>query len=191
VARFQWRARRRARRSHDGFSLASATRPHDLAILLRLAGGRSSLAELGTATGWTAISLALAHPHRRVISLDPFQREERGRYLELVAPAVRQRVEFITAPGSASPPAGLEVELLYVDSSHERAETVAEVKAWLPALTPGALIVFDDYGHPAYPGVQGAVDELGLAGRRLGTLFVHTRAPVTGGDPGPQRSAGA
>ena len=41
-------------------------------------------------------------------------------------------------------------------------------------LAPGAAIVFDDYGHPDYPGVREAVQELGLDGRLVGTLFVAT-----------------
>jgi hypothetical protein len=40
-------------------------------------------------------------------------------------------------------------------------------------LAPGAPIVFDDYGHPDYPGVAEAVAELGLTGELRGTLFVH------------------
>ena len=42
------------------------------------------MVELGTATGWTAISLALAAPARTVTSLDVVSREEPLRYLQLV-----------------------------------------------------------------------------------------------------------
>ena len=72
------------------------------------------------------------------------------------------------------------IELLYIDSSHDRAETIAEVRAWQGALAPGALIVFDDYTHPDYPGVREAVDELGLRGETAGTLHVVT---VAAGSP--------
>jgi hypothetical protein len=40
-------------------------------------------------------------------------------------------------------------------------------------LAPGAVVVFDDYLHPGYPGVREAVAELELAGEPRGTLFVH------------------
>jgi predicted O-methyltransferase YrrM len=173
VAWFHWRARRTAQRGRDEFSLASATRPRDLAILLSLARDRERVAELGTATGWTALSLALASRDRRVWSYDPATRAEVGRYMQLVDPEVRRRVELVTAAGSAGPPVGVTVDLLYIDSSHERDATIAEVEAWMPALRPGALIVFDDYEHPHFPGVRSAVAALGLTGRRLGTLFVH------------------
>jgi predicted O-methyltransferase YrrM len=130
--------------------------------------------ELGTATGWTAISLALADPARRVTTFDIVARPEPARYLRLTSADVRARIELVTAAGADGPRDDRPVDLLYIDSSHERQQTVDEVAAWRSALAPGAAIVFDDYGHPEYPGVREAVDELGLGGRRAGTLFVAT-----------------
>ncbi len=174
VALFQARARVVAHRRDDRFSLTSVTRPGDLRTLLSLAAGRAHVVELGTATGWTAISLALSDPARRVTSFDPVSRPEPARYLQLVGPAVRSRIELVTAVGSDGPRHDRPVDLLYIDSSHERQATIDEVHAWWPVLAPGAAIVFDDYGHPYYPGVCEAVQELGLDGRPVGTLFVAT-----------------
>jgi hypothetical protein len=53
------------------------------------------------------------------------------------------------------------------------AEGPANRQAWLPVLGAGALVIFDDYGHPDYPGVREAIDALRLAGRAHGPLFVH------------------
>jgi hypothetical protein len=64
------------------------------------------------------------------------------------------------------------VELLFVDSSHDRYATVSEVTAWRPRLAPGALVVLHDYANPAYPGVAEAVRELGLEGVQIGRFFV-------------------
>lgn len=173
VQLFQWRAVRLARRTGDAFSITSVTRPADMKVLLELARGRRHVVELGTATGWTAISLALADPARRVVTFDPFERPEPDRYLALVPPSVRQRIELVIAPGSAGPRHDGPVDFLYIDSSHQRDETLAEVEAWRPHLVDGALVVFDDYGNPQYPGVRQAVDALGLAGEHLGELFIH------------------
>jgi predicted O-methyltransferase YrrM len=173
VARFQVRARRLARRTGDAFSLASATRPGDLRTLLAVAHGRRRVVELGTATGWTAISLALADPRRTVLSCDIVQRTEPERYLALIGGDVRARIELAVWAGSEGPVDRSPVDLLYIDSSHERAQTIAEVRAWGPVLGPGAVIVFDDYTHPDFPGVREAVAELGLSGDQRGTLFVH------------------
>ena len=174
VAWFHLRARLYARRSGDGFSLVSSVPPGNLALLLALAGGRRSVAELGTASAWTSIALALALPERRVVTFDPVPRPARDAYLELAGADVRARIEFVAAPGAAAPrPA----EFLYIDSSHEREETIAEVRAWRPLMAPGAVIVFDDYGHPHYPGVGEAIRELGLSGEVAGPFFVHRVAP--------------
>jgi predicted O-methyltransferase YrrM len=173
VAQFQLRARRLARRTDDVFSLTSVTRPGDLRTLLTVARGCSRVVELGTATGWTSISLALADRHRTVLSCDVVERDQPRRYLGLVATDVRARIELAIRSGSEGPVDGAPVDLLYIDSSHERGQTIGEVRAWRPVLRPGAVIVFDDYSHPGFPGVREAVAELGLAGDQRGTLFVH------------------
>jgi predicted O-methyltransferase YrrM len=173
VARFQLRARRLARREADHLSLTSVTRPRDLRTLLSLAHGAGRVVELGTATGWTAISLALADPARQVLSYDVVARSEPLRYMALVDGSVRERIELTIGAGSDGPHDQRPVDLLYIDSSHEREQTIAEVLAWRPVLRRGAAIVFDDYTHPDYPGIRAAIAELGLGGRRRGTLFVH------------------
>jgi len=173
VAWFQWRAHRRARQLDDLFSLISVTRPGDLAILLELARGRRHVVELGTATAWTSISLALADPRRVVVTYDPIERPEREFYLQLVAPSVRERVKLNDAPGSSGPQDGARVDLLYLDSSHELEDTLAEMRVWEPVLADGALVIFDDYLHPDFPGVRQAIAQLGLPGHQRGTMFVH------------------
>lgn len=173
VAWFLWRARLLARRSADPFSLVSATRPADLALLLRLARDRRRVVELGTGTAWTALAFALADSRREVISYDPIARPERDRYLELVSAGVQARVQLVAEPGSTGPASDEAIDLLYVDSSHSRQGTIEEMQAWRVVLRSGALVVFDDYTHSDYPGVSEAVAELGLRGDQRGTLFIH------------------
>lgn len=173
VALFHARARAAAQRSGDEWSLESATRVEDLATLLQLSRGRHRVAELGTATAWTAIALALADDRRTVSSYDPIARPERERYLALVGEDVRARIRLVQAPGDRGGDPDTPIDLLYIDSSHERAATVAEVQAWRPALAAGAIVAFDDYVHPDYPGVRQAILELDLDGEVVGTLFVH------------------
>jgi predicted O-methyltransferase YrrM len=172
VAWFQARARALAHRYGDRFSLTSVTRPRDLRTLLSVGEGRRHAVELGTATGWTAISLALAEPGRRVTTFDVVPRPEPARYLQLAGADARARIELVTAAGADGPRDERPVDLLYIDSSHERQATIDEVRAWRPVLAPGAVIVFDDYEHPDYPGVREAVRELDLSGRSAGALFV-------------------
>jgi predicted O-methyltransferase YrrM len=171
VAWFNLRARRVARRGGDAFSLQSALRPAKLAALLDAAAGRRVLVELGTGTAWTTISLALADPDRTIVSYDIVERA-RAAYLALVPKTVRSQITFVTAPAEDGPGNLSGVELLFVDSSHERDETLAQIAVWRPALAPGALIVFDDYGHPDYPGVAQAVAALGASGTVRASMFV-------------------
>lgn len=94
-------------------------------------------------------------------------------YLDLAKPQVRERITFVNATGCSGPLTDDEVDLLYVDSAHGHEETINELRAWKRALPPGALIVFDDFTHPDFPGVREAVRELELSGTQSGTLFVH------------------
>ncbi len=177
VAIFYLRARGEARRSGDRFSLDSAARPHELAELLALARGRRAVVELGTGTAWSAIALALDDPARKIISYDPSVRGEREAYLALAGPGVRWRIELRAEPDTAGPdPGDAPVELLFIDSLHEREAARAAFAAWRAALAPAAVVVFHDYGHPAYPGVAQAVSDLGLEGQHSGGQFVW-RAP--------------
>jgi Methyltransferase domain len=177
---FHWCARRQAWGTNDLFSLESVTRPADMRVLLKMTRGRSRVVELGTATAWTAITLALDDRRRRVVTYDVIEREEVKRYLDLVGPDVRERIELVVAPGCSGPRDQRPVDLLYIDSSHTREHTIAEVQAWQPYLSLGALVLFDDYTHSDYPGVREAIEELGLKGELRGTLFVHRHTSMIG-----------
>lgn len=173
VASFVLRARRLARRDGDVFSLESALRPAKLEVLLEAARGRRTVVELGTGTAWTTVALAIDDPGRTVESWDPVVRERRERYVNLGGPDVGRRITFVEGKGEDGPRSVTSgVELLFVDSSHERDPTLAEIAAWRPALAPGALVVFDDYGHPGFPGVAEAVAELGARGEERASLYL-------------------
>jgi predicted O-methyltransferase YrrM len=174
VAAFQARAVLLAARSADTFALQAASQPSDVRGLLGLAAGRRSVVELGTATGWTTASLALADPARTVTSYDPVVQPGRARYAALVGPEARERMTFVAETGEAGAARwnGPPVDLLFIDSTHTRDDTVAEFRAWRPHLAPGALVVFHDFGNPAFPGVAEAVEELGLPGEVAGGSYV-------------------
>ena len=171
MALFYFRARRTAARTGDEWSLGSATKPESLALLLRLAGGRRSVVEIGTGTAWTTAALALADPRRRVISYDPIVRPERERYLDLSG--ARGRIELREAGGEGGPaPGDPPPDFVFVDGSHERELTIATFEAWRGALAPGGAIAFHDYGNELYPGVTEAIRELGLEGDVERDVFV-------------------
>lgn len=165
VALFHARALAHALRIGDDFAVQSATRAADVALLLELAEGRRYVVELGTATGWTTAAFALADPTRNVLSFDPVVQEHRDDYLALLPARARERIELVRKPGVEGPDdATGPVDLLFIDSTHERDATIAEVEAWRPRLRPGTVVVLHDYDNPAFPGVREAVEHLGLGG---------------------------
>jgi predicted O-methyltransferase YrrM len=172
VAVFWLRALRSARAAQDTWSIDVACRPAELLVLLDALAGARRVAEIGTAAGWTTSCLALARPDREIHSWDVEAHPERERYLALLAPADRARVHLHDRPGGLGPADPPPVDAVFIDSSHEREETVATFRTWEPALAPGGLVAFHDWQDTAYPGVTEAVRELGLLGEARGHLFV-------------------
>lgn len=175
VTWFYLRALRTAYRTGDRWSLDVVTRPRELAAILAVAGGRRTAVEIGTGTAWTTIALALADPGRTVLSLDPVVREEREHYLGLVAPGVRERLEFLKRPGDEPVPGATDIDFLFIDGAHDEASTAQAFEAWEERLGPGACVAFHDYGDPAYPGVAAAVARLRLSGTVHHRIFAHRR----------------
>ncbi len=175
VAWFYFRARRRAARDGDEWSLKSATGPESLGLLLKLARGRHAVVEIGTGTAWTTVALALDDRARRIVSYDPLVRPERDRYLELGGRDAAGRIELVESGGEVGPPPeGPAPDFVFVDGSHERELTIRTFEAWRDALAPGGVIAFHDYGNELYPGVTEAIRELGLEGRVERDVFVWT-----------------
>lgn len=159
--------------TRDRFALIASARPRELHALVEAAGAAKRVVELGTGTAWTAIALALADANRTVTSYDPWQFEQRQRYLAMIPEGARRRIDLRQARGEESP-SGPPVDLLFIDiGDHAQALTVDAYNAWRPFLRPGGVVAFHDYGD-AWPGVRAAVEELGLTGAVSGVLFVST-----------------
>jgi precorrin-6B methylase 2 len=146
----------------------------ELRTLLELTEGRPRIVEIGTGWGWTAAALVLAHPGCTVETYDPVAPRLRSAYLDLLPAEARARINLVEGRGEDAEPVGREVDVLFVDDAHETAEIVRTVSRWLPALAPGAIVIFDDYGEEYYPGVRVAVEELGLKGHARNRYFVAT-----------------
>lgn len=175
VAAFYACALVHALRADDAFAVRSATRPADVATLLKLAHDRRYVVELGTAVAWTTAAFALADPQRRVLSFDPVVQPHRDAYLALAPARARDRITLVRRPGAEGPVyATAPVDLVFIDSTHAREETIAEVRAWRPRMAPGGIVVLHDYDNPAFPGVREAVEELDLSGSAQGGSFVGT-----------------
>ena len=66
---------------------------------------------------------------------------------------------------------GPAIDVLYVDADHREAGVLADLRDWWPHVRSGGLIAGDDYDHPAYPGLNVALDafeaESGMALQRV------------------------
>ena len=172
VAGFWLRALRAARAAGDTWSIDVACRPAELRVLLNALGDRPRVAEIGTAAAWTTSCLALAQPGREVHSWDVKAHPERERYLALLSAGDRARVHLHDRPGGVGPADPPPVDAVFLDSWHEREETIATFRTWERALALGGVIAFHDWEDDAYPGVSEAIRELGLQGEVHGHLFV-------------------
>ena len=173
VTVFYLRALLTAKRSGDRVGPNIAARPVELGPILRAAKGARRVAEIGTGTAWTAAALTLADPERTVVSLDVLARPERDRYVDLMPAPARRRLSLLVQPGEQGPPPEVEeLDFLFIDSSHEREETVRTFGLWSQRLRPGCAVAFHDHGNPTYPGVTAAIRELGLEGEESHLLFL-------------------
>lgn len=177
VRDFRQQAAKLAAEREDDWATLSTQRGMGVQNLLDLAEGRTNVVELGTASGWTAAALALADADRTVTTFDPVDRPNREDYWELLDPGVRSRITFFEEDGALGAKRVSVVDFLFIDSSHDREPTINEFNAWRPSLAPGAIVVFDDFGHPDFPGVAEAVRELDLTGEAAAGHFIW-RAPA-------------
>jgi predicted O-methyltransferase YrrM len=145
-----------------------------LSRLLALARGRDRIVELGTLSGWTAYSLALANPRARVKTYDSTAWPGRERYRPLVPSSALQRVELVQRRGQQGPEEPTSCDLLLIDADHWGAAVREMFEAWYATVVPGGLVVFDDFA-PEFPDVARTIAELKLTGEPLGRLFVHRK----------------
>jgi predicted O-methyltransferase YrrM len=50
------------------------------------------------------------------------------------------------------------IDWLYIDADHSLEGVCDDLRAWVPFVKPGGLILGDDYGHHLFPGVRRAWD---------------------------------
>ena len=134
--------------------------------------------EIGTAWGGLALHLLGALPDVRVASIDPFlggydNADTMSRYItglqskhKLSAAQVSRerghamtheirhkhgcRYRLFNALSTEVAPlvANSTVSVLFIDGDHTLAGVLADIRAWLPKVRPGGLVVFNDFGGP-------------------------------------------
>jgi predicted O-methyltransferase YrrM len=152
---------------------------------------------LGRSTVFFGLSMLRLNPHGRVIAIDPHTGDRQQLEgldadslpsLELFRQHCRAaRIDhLVDARVMTSRQAAREwsgpVDLLFVDGWHSYDAVIADGEAWLPHLSSGGVVVFDDYA--AYDEVGRAVRDLAARGRfhLWGSVFGQA---VGGADPTP------
>jgi hypothetical protein len=108
---------------------------------------------------------------------DPATREAFERQVSLVGMGAHitavKGFSVAVARSWTGPPIGL----LYIDGDHSERAVRGDYVAWREYLTPGAIVIFDDFDTPRNPGVRAALERLGLIYRiEAGHLAVVSHA---------------
>jgi hypothetical protein len=128
--------------------------PDQLNWLAEQAARMQSVVEVGSLRGRSAFALLTACDGP-VYCIDPWPEHyedfmrECGHFPNLVA---------IQAPSPAAAELVPEVDMVFLDGDHEYDGVVADIEAW--RLKARRLLCGHDYGHPDYPGVAKAVDDV-------------------------------
>jgi predicted O-methyltransferase YrrM len=117
-------------------------------------------AELGTGHGHLAARLLAACPSLELLTVDCFSRPAWRAAAEARLAPFGSRVRLVVAStieASWGVPDG-SLDFVFVDAGHTYAAVKADLAAWRPKVRRGGWFGGHDY-HPAFPGVQRAVDE--------------------------------
>ncbi len=115
---------------------------------------------LGSGHGTSSLAMAEACPGADIYSIDNnlwFMECERKTFNE----AGRKQPHQIHS-NSHDPDLVFEheIDFIFVDADHRENEVRADILKWFQYIRNKGIIAFHDYGHPNYPGVRIAVDEL-------------------------------
>ena len=118
----------------------------------------ATILEFGTAIGYSACMLAQGAPLAQVVTVDP-AREKSELARENLYPWPNVRTVVMGSVDLLDQmPEQDRFEMVFVDGDHSQDSVTADARAWLPAIRPGGIIAFHDYGRESLPGVKAGVD---------------------------------
>ena len=114
---------------------------------------------IGAGFGTSALTIVEARADAFVFSIDICERPDEELHLRMAGLWEQHRVVRILGRsqdiGVRWP---LAVAMVFVDGEHSQDGVMADARAWLPAIQPGGIIAFHDYGRESLPGVKAGVD---------------------------------
>jgi predicted O-methyltransferase YrrM len=153
----------------------------------------STLVELGSFQGRSSVAIASVLPAGSVLHcVDHFEGSPEHRTMKLDLSNLfesfqrniakfgvqdRIRVLRMSTIEAAARFDRASVDAILLDASHDFVSVKSDLEHWYPKLKPAGVLFCDDY-EPAWPGVQQAVEAVGLTGEVIArALFLH-RKPV-------------
>lgn len=139
--------------------------PPKMALLCTLAREAKVIVELGLYQGKSFVAMMLINPEAHIFGVDEFNLDGEGEAIETAFKANLQKLHLEPAgvykmtTAEAAKIFNKSIDLLHIDASHRYDQVVADIENWIPKITLGGVVVFDDYGPPRFPEVQKAVDE--------------------------------
>ena len=151
----------------------------------------SNLVELGSFQGRSSVAIASVLPPESILfCVDHFEGSEEHRTMQLdlsnlfqsfqkniAAFGVQDRIRVLrmSTVEAAGQFATGSVDLILLDAAHDYESVKTDLEHWYPKLKPGGALFCDDY-EPAWPGVQRAVEAVGLKGEVVArALFFHRK----------------
>lgn len=114
-------------------------------------GADCVIVNIGVALGCSCICLRAGAPQAQLTGVDIDPDAARGDWAFIRADSRR-----FALPGP--------IHLLFIDGAHDYEAVKSDIQRWAPAVVPGGLVAFHDYGNhdliPWTAGVKMAVDEL-------------------------------
>lgn len=114
---------------------------------------------IGAGFGTSALTIVEARADAFVFSIDVCERPDEELHLRQAGLWEQHRVVRILG---RSQDAGARwpwpVAMVFVDGDHSQDGVMADARAWLPAIRPGGIIAFHDYGRASLPSVAWGVD---------------------------------
>ncbi len=126
--------------------------PHEAVFLYWLARqgpGAGDMAEIGSFRGRSTLCMAAGLRHRghdTILAIDPHVYRTEAELRENIEHFEASRyVEPVAAPSAAAAVACRRpLRLIFIDGNHEKENVEADVRAWLPHLVPGGLLLLHD-----------------------------------------------